>query len=54
MGFLEDEIDRLKDENRSQHEQILALQSQLQDTDDKMHKVKDYICFHKKIQIRQR
>lgn len=39
MGFLEDEIDRLKDENRSQHEQILALQAQLQDTEDKMRRV---------------
>lgn len=39
MGFLEDEIDRLKEENRTQHEQILALQSQLQDSEDKMHKV---------------
>lgn len=39
MGFLEDEIDRLKDENRNQHEQILALQAQLQDSEDKMDKV---------------
>lgn len=39
MGFLEDEIDRLKDENKSQHEHILALQAQLQDTEDKMRKV---------------
>lgn len=39
MGFLEDEIDRLKEENRTQHEQILALQSQLQNSEDKMHKV---------------
>lgn len=39
MGFLEDEIDRLKDENKSQHEQILALQAQLQDTEEKMRKV---------------
>lgn len=39
MGFLEDEIDRLKDENRYQHEQILALQAQLQDSEDRMHKV---------------
>lgn len=39
MGYLEDEIERLKEENRMQHEQILALQAQLNDTEDKLHKV---------------
>ncbi|XP_076266762.1 trafficking kinesin-binding protein milt isoform X2 [Rhynchophorus ferrugineus] len=39
MGFLEDELDRVKDENRAQHEQILSLQSQLQDTEDKLRKM---------------
>lgn len=39
MNYLEDEIDRLKEENRAQHEQILALQAQLQDTAGKLHKV---------------
>lgn len=39
MGYLEDEIERTKEENRMQHEQILALQAQLNDTDDKLRKV---------------
>lgn len=39
MNYLEDEVDRVKEENRNQHEQILALQSQLQDTEDKLRKV---------------
>ncbi|XP_057669700.1 trafficking kinesin-binding protein milt isoform X2 [Diorhabda carinulata] len=39
MTYLEDEVDRLKDENRQQHEQILALQSQLQDTESKLRKI---------------
>lgn len=39
MGYLEDELDRVKEENRLQHEQILALQAQLQDTEDKLRKV---------------
>lgn len=39
MGFLEDEIDRVKEENRMQHEQILALQSQLADNEDKLARV---------------
>ncbi|CAH1977066.1 unnamed protein product [Acanthoscelides obtectus] len=39
MGYLEDEIDRLKDENRQQHEQILALQAKLQDTEQKLTKI---------------
>lgn len=43
MGFFEDEIDRLKEENRNQHEQILALQAQLQNTEEKMHKVTSFL-----------
>lgn len=39
MGFLEDELDRQKEENRLQHEQILALQAKLQDTELRLHKV---------------
>ncbi|KAL1497309.1 hypothetical protein ABEB36_008294 [Hypothenemus hampei] len=39
MGLLEDELDRIKEENRFQHEQILALQAQLQDTEDKLRKL---------------
>ncbi|XP_072381431.1 trafficking kinesin-binding protein milt isoform X2 [Diabrotica undecimpunctata] len=39
MNYLEDELDRLKEETRLQHEQILALQSQLQDTEGKLQKV---------------
>ncbi|XP_019771654.2 trafficking kinesin-binding protein milt isoform X1 [Dendroctonus ponderosae] len=39
MTYLEDEVDRVKEENRNQHEQILALQSQLQDTEDKLRKL---------------
>uniref|UniRef100_A0A6P7G7X1 Trafficking kinesin-binding protein milt isoform X2 n=1 Tax=Diabrotica virgifera virgifera TaxID=50390 RepID=A0A6P7G7X1_DIAVI len=39
MTYLEDELDRLKEESRLQHEQILALQSQLQDTEGKLQKV---------------
>ncbi|RZC36501.1 trafficking kinesin-binding protein milt, partial [Asbolus verrucosus] len=38
MGYLEDELDRQKEENRIQHEQILTLQAQLQDTEEKMKK----------------
>lgn len=38
MGMLEDEIDRLKDENKVQHEQMFALQSQLRDLEDKLSK----------------
>lgn len=45
MGYLEDELDRVKEENRVQHEQILALQAQLQDTEDKLRKVSLYIQF---------
>lgn len=40
MTYLEDEIDRQKEENRIQHEQILTLQAKLQDTEMKLHKVK--------------
>lgn len=39
MGFLEDELDRTKDENKKQHEQMLALQAKLYDTEQKLHKV---------------
>lgn len=39
MGLLEDELDRVKDENQMQHEQLLALQAQLQDTEEKLRKV---------------
>lgn len=39
MGYLADELDRVKEENRTQHEQILALQAQLQDTEDKLTKI---------------
>ncbi|CAG9761135.1 unnamed protein product [Ceutorhynchus assimilis] len=39
MGYLEDELDRTKEENRMQHEQILSLQAQLQDTEDKLRKL---------------
>lgn len=39
MGYLEDELDRQKEENRQQHEQILALTAKLQDTEMKLHKV---------------
>ncbi|XP_050302935.1 trafficking kinesin-binding protein milt isoform X4 [Anthonomus grandis grandis] len=38
MSYLEDEIDKVKEENRMQHEQILSLQAQLQDTEDKLRK----------------
>ncbi|XP_074031262.1 LOW QUALITY PROTEIN: trafficking kinesin-binding protein milt [Leptinotarsa decemlineata] len=39
MGFLEDEIDRLKEENRIQYEQILLLSSQSQDSEEKLRKL---------------
>lgn len=39
MGFLEDELDRLKEECRLQNEQIWTLQSKLQDTEEKFRKV---------------
>lgn len=38
MNFLEDEIDRQKEENRIQHEQILTLQAKLEVTEDKLAK----------------
>ncbi|KAK9751633.1 HAP1 N-terminal conserved region [Popillia japonica] len=38
MNYLEDEVDRQKEENRLQHEQILALTAKLQDTEMKLHK----------------
>ncbi|XP_044264458.1 trafficking kinesin-binding protein milt isoform X1 [Tribolium madens] len=38
MTFLEDELDRQKEENRFQHEQILALQSKLEDMEKKLNK----------------
>lgn len=40
MTLLEDEVDRQKEENRLQHEQILALTAKLKDTENKLHKVK--------------
>ncbi|KAJ8984986.1 hypothetical protein NQ317_016897, partial [Molorchus minor] len=39
MCYLENEIDRQKDENRMQHEQIMALSLQLQDTEAKLKKL---------------
>lgn len=39
MTLLEDELDKQKDENRLQHEQILTLQSKLQDAELRLHKV---------------
>ncbi|KAK9879979.1 hypothetical protein WA026_008488 [Henosepilachna vigintioctopunctata] len=36
MCFLEDEIDRLKEESRTQHEQILSLQAQLKSNEEKL------------------
>ncbi|XP_031352022.1 trafficking kinesin-binding protein milt-like [Photinus pyralis] len=39
MGLLEDEVDRQKEENRLQHEQILALSAKLRDTEMRLHKV---------------
>lgn len=38
MTYLEDEIDRHKEENRMQLEQILALTAKLQDTELRLHK----------------
>ncbi|KRT86041.1 hypothetical protein AMK59_1713, partial [Oryctes borbonicus] len=38
MNYLEDEVDRQKEENRFQHEQILAVTAKLQDTEMKLHK----------------
>lgn len=38
MNYLEDELDRQKEENRQQHEQILALTAKLQDTEMRLHK----------------
>lgn len=40
MGLLEDELDRQKEENRIQHEQILVLQGKIQDMELKLQKVK--------------
>lgn len=39
MGFLEDELDRTKDENKMQQEQVLVLQAKLTETEIKLHKV---------------
>ncbi|XP_025832122.1 trafficking kinesin-binding protein milt isoform X2 [Agrilus planipennis] len=39
MTLLEDELDRQKDENRQQHEQILALTAKLEDTEMRLHKI---------------
>lgn len=49
MGLLEDEIDRLKDENKAQHEQILILQSKLNDAEVKLAKV--MFLWNKKVKI---
>lgn len=38
MSYLEEEIERQKEENRQQHEQILALSAKLQDTEMRLHK----------------
>lgn len=38
MSFLEEELERQKEENRQQHEQILALSAKLQDTEMRLHK----------------
>lgn len=38
MSYLEEELDRQKEENRQQHEQILALTAKLQDTEMRLHK----------------
>lgn len=46
MGFLENELDRQKEENKLQHEQILTLQAKLQDTELRLHKV-GTSCFSK-------
>ncbi|KAK4875165.1 hypothetical protein RN001_011587 [Aquatica leii] len=39
MGFLEEEMDRQKEENRIQHEHILALTGKLKETEMKLHKI---------------
>lgn len=39
MGLLEDELDRQKDENRNQHEQIHALQTKIYEMEAKLQKV---------------
>lgn len=39
MDFLEDELDRTKDETKMQQEQIVALQGKLTDTEIRLHKV---------------
>ncbi|KAF5273998.1 hypothetical protein FQA39_LY01113 [Lamprigera yunnana] len=39
MGFLEDEMDRQKEENRIQHEHILIITAKLKDTEMKLHKI---------------
>jgi trafficking kinesin-binding protein 1 len=38
MNYLEDELDRQKEENRMQHEQIFTLQARLQDTEERLSK----------------
>lgn len=40
MGYLEDEIDRLKDETRAQHDLIYSLQDQLKLNEEKLAKVR--------------
>lgn len=36
MTLLEDEVDRLKDENKAQHEQLLALTAKLKDAEERL------------------
>lgn len=47
MGLLEDEMDKLKEENRIQHEQIFALTAKLKDTEVRLHKVRQRKIKHK-------
>lgn len=39
IGTLQDDLDRQKEENRLQHEQILTLQAKLSDAEMRLHKV---------------
>lgn len=39
IGTLQEELDRQKEENRLQHEQILTLQAKLNDSEMRLHKV---------------
>lgn len=40
IGSLQEELDRQKEENRMQHEQILTLQAKLTDSEMRLHKVR--------------